>query len=131
MFRCGRARRDTRGDEGAGADPGIGKTVGDQSLIGGDHGVAAKAGLSGERARRRQRFAGLHQAGGDRLAKRLVQAMRRRRPERDMGTGEVERQFGPGRGGQGIGRIFSHGIGTIADQIGGYNRPSFFRAGQE
>src|SRR3954464_2919221 len=52
------ARGNTRGDEGAGADRGDRKAVRDQPLIGGGDGVAAKAGLLGQRPLRRQRLAG-------------------------------------------------------------------------
>ncbi|MGY4370162.1 hypothetical protein ACVW1A_006227 [Bradyrhizobium sp. LB1.3] len=121
--RFGSAARagDTRGDERAGADGGVGKAVGDQALIGGDDGVAPKAGLFGQRARRRQRLAGFHQAADDHLAQCLIQPVRRRGGGRDVRTGEVERQLGLGRRRDRIGRNFLHGIGTIADQTQGYN----------
>ncbi|MGY4332451.1 hypothetical protein ACVWWG_006868 [Bradyrhizobium sp. LB7.2] len=96
-------------------------SVGDQALIGGDDGVAPKAGLFGQRARRRQRLAGFHQAADDHLAQCLIQPVRRRGGGRDVRTGEVERQLGLGRRRDRIGRNFLHGIGTIADQTQGYN----------
>jgi len=51
-------RRDTHGNEGARACGGDRKSVGDQPLIGRRDSVAVKAGLAGEHARGRQRFAG-------------------------------------------------------------------------
>ena len=61
------------GDEGAGADPGHGKTVRDQPFVGRRDGVAAKACLFRQRAGRRQRFARLCDAACDGMAKRLVE----------------------------------------------------------
>jgi hypothetical protein len=95
-LRLGRARGDAGGDEGAGADGCVGKAVGDQPLIGGDDGVAPKAGLFGQRARRRQRLAGFHQTADDHLAQCLIQPVRRRGASRDVRACEVERQLGLG-----------------------------------
>ncbi len=67
-----------------------------------------------------QRLAGLHEAGDDHLAQRLIQPVRCGGAGRDVRTGEVERQFGLGVR-RGIGRNILHGIGTIADQMGRYN----------
>ena len=120
--RRGGLRRDARGDEGAGAGGRHREAVGDQPLIGRGDGVTAEAGLPGQRTRRRQRLARLDQAADDRAAQRLIQPLLRGRARRHVGVGEVERQVGlAGRRLAQIGRNFSHGIGTIADQIGRYN----------
>src|SRR5689334_8928113 len=87
-------RRDTPGDESAGADTGDGKTIGDQSFIGIGDGVALNAGLFGENTRRRQSLAGLGDAAGDGMAQRLIEPILRGRSFGDMSAREIERQLG-------------------------------------
>ena len=66
-----------RGDKSTGADGGHRKAVGDQPLIGRGDGVAAEAGLFGQRALRRQRLARFCDAAGDGVAERLIEPVLR------------------------------------------------------
>ena len=117
------ARGNPRGDEGAGADGGYRKPVRDQPLIGRSDGVAAKAGLLCQRALRRQRLAGFCDPACDGVAERLIEPVLRGGIWRHVGSVEVERKLGLAPRRRRIGRNFSHGIGTIADQIRRYNFP--------
>ena len=91
------ARRNARGDKCARADGSDRKSVRDQSLIGRRDGVAAKAGLFCQRARRRQRFAGFHDPADDGVAQRLIEPMLRGGTLGDMRAEKVERQLGLAR----------------------------------
>ena len=62
-----------RGDEGAGADGGHGKSVRDQPFIGRRDGVATKTGLPGKRAGWWQRFARSCDPACYGVAKRLIE----------------------------------------------------------
>src|SRR5689334_18916902 len=64
-LRLSRARRNARRNERTGADGRLGKAVGDQTLIGGDDGVAAEAGLLRQRARWWQRLTRFDETGDD------------------------------------------------------------------
>ena len=110
-----------RGDEGAGADGGDRKAVRDQPLIGRGDGVAAKAGLFCQRPLRRQRLAGFGDPACDGVAERLIEPVLRGGAFGDVRPVEVERKLGLAPRRRRIGRNFSHGIGTIADQIRRYN----------
>jgi hypothetical protein len=84
-------RRNARRDKGARSDPGDGKSVGYQPLIGVGDGVATEADLFGQGARRRQRFAGFRDPADDGVTKRLIETVLRRGAWGDMGTEQIER----------------------------------------
>jgi hypothetical protein len=83
-------RRNAGRDKRARSDPGHGKSVCCQPLVGVGDSIATEAGLFGQGARRRQRFAGFRDPADDGVTKRLIETVLRRRALVHMGTEQIE-----------------------------------------